>query len=140
VSVLLSKAGGNPCAATPYCTGKVNSQGGVASIDATGTPSTSSGNFVITITGATPNTNGLLFFGTGGPATTPFNGGTLCVAQPLIRAGINQVFGGATKYPITVTPAMAGTTRWYQFFYRDPNHVDGTNVGLSNALRVDFCQ
>ncbi len=140
VSVLLNNAGNTVCGATPYCQGKVNSLGGVASISSTGTPSATNGNFVITITGATPNTNGLLFFGTNGPATIPFNGGTMCVAPPRIRAGINQVVGGATSYPITVTPAMAGTTRWYQFFYRDPNHPDGTSIGLSNALRVDFCQ
>jgi hypothetical protein len=140
VSVLVNNAGVNACSVSTYCQGKVNSQGGVASIGSTGTPSTTTQNFVITITGALPNTTGLLFYGTNGAVSTPFNGGTLCVSAPQVRVGIHQMVGGATTYPIAVTPAMAGTTRWFQFFYRDPFHVDGTNVGLSNALRVDFCQ
>ena len=46
---------------------------------------------------------------------------------------------GSTNYPIAVTPQMASTYRWYQFWYRDPFHTDGTGVGLSSALRVVFC-
>jgi hypothetical protein len=34
---------------------------------------------------------------------------------------------------------MPGTTRYYQFWFRDPFHPDGTNVGLSAALEVKFC-
>jgi hypothetical protein len=41
--------------------------------------------------------------------------------------------------PVQVDLSMIGTTRHYQFWFRDPEHPDGTTVGLSNGLRVGFC-
>ena len=141
VSVLLNTNGGVACGATPYCQAKINSQGGAAQMGSSGTPSVSAQNFVITVTGALPNNFGLLFYGTNGPSSQAFLGGTLCAAGPITRAGIQQLSPtGSAQYPTTVTPAMVGTTRWYQFFYRDPFHPDGFAASLSNALRVDFCQ
>jgi hypothetical protein len=141
VSVFLNTNSGSSCATTTYCQGKVNSQGGVAQIGSTGTSSLSAQDFAVTINGALPNQNGLLFFGTNGPANTPFLGGTMCVAGAKTRAGIHQLSPtGSTSYAVTVTPALVGTSRWYQFYYRDPSNPDGTAVALSNALRVDFCQ
>ncbi len=141
VSVFLNANGGSSCSATTYCQGKVNSQGGVAQIGSAGTTSLSAQNFNVTVSAALPNQNGLLFFGTNGPANTPFLGGTMCVAGAKTRAGIHQLSPtGSTSYSVTVTPAMVGTSRWYQFFYRDPSNPDGTGAALSNALRVDFCQ
>ena len=40
--------------------------------------------------------------------------------------------------PVAVDPTMVGTERYYQLWYRDPQHPDGTGVGLSSALRVVF--
>jgi hypothetical protein len=34
---------------------------------------------------------------------------------------------------------LAGTVRCYQFWFRDPFVADGSNVGLSPALEVQFC-
>jgi hypothetical protein len=35
---------------------------------------------------------------------------------------------------------MVGTTQVFQFWFRDPEHPDGTGWGLSDALEVQFCQ
>jgi hypothetical protein len=34
---------------------------------------------------------------------------------------------------------MIGTSRYYQVWFRDPAHPDGTGVCLSDALAVVFC-
>ncbi len=33
---------------------------------------------------------------------------------------------------------MVGVQRNYQLWFRDPNHPDGTGVGLSSAVDVTF--
>ncbi|MDP6370147.1 MAG: hypothetical protein QF615_11105, partial [Planctomycetota bacterium] len=67
-------------------------------------------------------------------------GGTLLVAPPLNRTTISMtdVFGMAS-HPLPISAGDVGTTRYYQWFFRDPGHADGTNAGLSNALEVPFC-
>jgi hypothetical protein len=40
---------------------------------------------------------------------------------------------------VAIDPSMVGTTRHFQFWFRDPQHPDGTGIGLSNGLRVVFC-
>jgi hypothetical protein len=34
---------------------------------------------------------------------------------------------------------MVGTDRYFQFWFRDPAHPDGTTVGLTNGVKVGFC-
>jgi hypothetical protein len=34
---------------------------------------------------------------------------------------------------------MLGRQRYFQLFSRDPMHVDGTGLSLSNGLSVVFC-
>jgi hypothetical protein len=38
-----------------------------------------------------------------------------------------------------VTADLVGQTRWYQWWYRDPTHPDGTGVALSDGLEVTYC-
>jgi hypothetical protein len=87
-----------------------------------------------------PQKLGLFFSSATGPASVPFHNGTLCLQSPFTRSPVLHLDGaGSAIQPIAVTPAMVGTTRWYQFFHRDPANADGTGLALSNGLAVDFC-
>jgi hypothetical protein len=129
-----------PCAApTPYCTAKLNSAGGLPFLSATGEPSVGSNNFAVVLNNALPNKLGVGFFADN-PDSTPFAGGTRCVAPPLFRGGVFMTDAfGVGSLPHAVTLPMLGRQRYFQLFSRDPMHVDGTGLSLSNGLSVVFC-
>ena len=71
-----------------YCTGKVNSCGGIPSLSFSGIPSASaSSGFVVSGSGARYAKHGLLLHGPNGPAAIPFAGGYLCVSPQGLRRG-----------------------------------------------------
>jgi len=121
-----------------YGAGKVNSLGLVAEMGWSGDPSASSANFVVQCGGAVPGNLGLAFHGPGF-AQTPFMGGELLVSGTLVRlpAQVIDQSGGVT-YPFPVPPALAGTARYFQFWYRDPLDPAGYGIGLSNGLHACF--
>jgi hypothetical protein len=81
--------------ATVYCTPKINSQGCVPLIASSGTSSASaSGGFSIGASSVLNQTVGLLIYSTAGRAATPFGGGVLCLASPVLRA-LGQGSGGS---------------------------------------------
>jgi len=124
-----------------YCTGKMNSAGGIASIGWSGTPSVILGEFALTVANALPLKLGLFFYGTTGQAAIPFNNGTLCVAPPLVRyPPLHLDATGSASQSVTVSATMVASTRWFQFWYRDPAQTDATNIALSNGLEVRFCE
>lgn len=128
-----------PVCAQPqtYCTGKLNSQFGVAAIGSSGSPSVASNDFVVTLSGALPNKSAIVFYGLA-PNAAPFHGGYLCAQAPTVRSPLLTTnASGAAQYAVNVTPAMVGTTRHYQWWHRDPLDVFGD--ALSNALTVGFC-
>ena len=64
---------------------------------------------------------------------------TRYVATPLTRLATHVLdASGAGSWPISVQPSMVGTTLFYQGYFRDPQALDGTGAGVSNALRVVF--
>jgi hypothetical protein len=73
-----------------------------------------------------------------GQANTPFFGGTLYLAAPITRGQVIFLgsFGDA-DVSIPVDASMVGTTRFYQYWFRDP--ADAQGVGLSEGLQVTFC-
>jgi hypothetical protein len=120
-----------------YCTAKTTSSGKSPSIGYTGTPSFAANNFVLTLSNAEANQNGLVFWGASQEAF-PFFGGTLCIQQPLERGPLtNTGASGSMTYAETILIGMIGTTRYYQWWFRDP--PDPATVGLSNALATTFC-
>jgi len=130
------------CAAgsNSYCFAKLNSNLNVAKIDSTGTPTFTAQNFVVTMIDAVANKNCLVFWGSAS-ATTPFQGGVLCVAPPHQRGPVTTTDGnGAASQPITIDIGMVGTTLYYQWWYRDPGDPSGFASGLSDALQASFCQ
>ena len=93
--------------------------------------------------------SGILAYSTSGRATTPFGGGTLCLAAPLRRTPIQNSGGSAAGTDCSGTyhfdfaawitsgsdPSLvAGTTVNAQFYSRDGGFAAPNNIGLTNAL------
>jgi hypothetical protein len=120
---------------TNYCQAKLTSAGTLPVIGFSGSPSLSTGDFAITLSNALPNKYGLFFFGTS-PSNIPFYGGKLCVSSGGLQRG-PTVLTNANSFvscPFPVTPALVGTNRYIQWWFRDP--ADPFSVGLSGGLRV----
>jgi len=132
---------GSLCDVQVYCTGKVSSSGLAASAGFVGSPSWTLQNFSLScFNGGVPNTNGIHFWSNVGSASTPLFNGTLCLQPPTIRGPIHQYDGfGFVNVPITIDLVDIGSKRWYQFWFRDTAHPDGTGVGLSDGVEVTFC-
>src|SRR5688572_18342744 len=146
---------------TTYCVAKVNSLGCTPSISSTGTPSaTAPSGFVVTAVNVRNQKAGLLFYGTSGPASTPFQGGTLCVKTPIRRTPV--VNSGGTALPAndctgvysidmnafaqgslggTPDPALqvVGTNVNCQWWGRDPGFAAPNNTTLTDGLRYQVC-
>lgn len=132
--------GPSGCSApTNYGLGKLNSAGAFPNIGFSGSNSMAAGSFEIHLETLIPSEPALLF---SGPAsvTVPFFNGFRLVAFPIIRENLGLMdANGFRSAPVPITPSMVGTVRYYQFFYRDPSHPDGTSVGLTDGLMVEFC-
>ncbi len=128
--------------ATPYCVGKLNSAGFVPSITFSGSNSLiiSGGTITIECNDGVPNKPGLFLSSDNGPAATPFQGGTLCLAPPIVRSPpfVFDIFGYASR-PVTFGAFEVGSYRYFQAWSRDPQAPGGIPVGLSNASELKFC-
>jgi hypothetical protein len=136
--------GGTP---TIYCTAKVNSAGCTPAIAFTGTPSATSGSgFQISASNILSNKFGLLFYGKSGPSASPFQGGTLCVAPPLVRtmvqnSGGSAPCGGSFSLDFNAyiasgaDPALvSGQQVNAQYWSRDPGFAPPDNTNLTDAV------
>ena len=133
-------------APTPYCTGKLNSQGCTPAIGAIGTASaTSAGPFTITASDLVDHKSGLMIFGFG-PRAQPFQGGLHCVTLPTKRVGVQSSGGGG---PCSGTFAfdmhayiqsgihkglVPGEKVYCQWWSRDPQDPAGYGTSLTDAL------
>ena len=129
-----------------FCVGKQNSQGCTPLVSLLGIPSVSSpAPFLIQAQGAINQKNGLLFYGLA-PNNAPFQGGTLCVAPPLVRTPVQSSGGNAGPDDCSgafqldfnawiqsgVDSSLAAQVAVFaQYWYRDPLSVP--TVGLSDA-------
>lgn len=136
-----------------YCTPKASSSGCLATVttsDPSVQPVSGANDYDLVVTNVQGLKNGLVFFGKNGPASTPFQGGTLCVTPPLGRMPV-QFSGGVanTCFGILVQrindPALnpnldtgPGTSAWLQAWYRNPELMDGFDVALSDAVEVTY--
>lgn len=124
-----------------YGTPKFSSIGSFPSIGSTGKPiANGSGNFEITVSDAVPGNSAIVFYGFAS-GQTPFQGGNLWVASPITRLGLQVLDGsGAASWDFPITQFAPGDELYVQGWFRDPNNVDGTGTGLTDALRVDVCE
>jgi hypothetical protein len=135
-----------------YCTAKENSRGCTPFIASSGASSASALNgFVVSGFNVLGETSGLLYWGTAGPASLPFHGGTRCVAPPTRRCPIQTSGGSAASiecsgafsldvndyaHNLCADPALTtqGTTVWCQWWGRDSGFTPPDNVALTDAL------
>lgn len=148
--VFLIRAEGTGNTPTTYCTAKTNSLGCTPQIASFGTASASApAGFHVYATNVLNRTPGLLVYGTSGRATTPFGGGTLCVAGPLRRTPVQNSGGSLVGVDCSGTyhldfaswiaagndPSLvAGVTVRAQYYSRDTGFAAPNNVGLTNAI------
>jgi hypothetical protein len=136
---------------TSYCTALTTSGGCLPFVGSVGVPSLSApGSFQVMANALQPGTFGLVFFGTTGASSTPFFGGTLCVASPLYRLQAANTGGSAAcsgqlvyslasllAHPTGGPLLTAGTQVHCQAWFRDPPAAQA--VGLSDGLRFTVC-
>jgi hypothetical protein len=129
-----------------YCTATTNSQGCLPAMSWTGTPSASGqGGFELAAANVASQRNGALIYSITGPTALPFQGGTLCLAAPLVRTGIQNSGGqglcsGAFQFEFNAyaasgtNPALVvGQSVWAQYWSRDPG-----SAGLLNLTDAIF--
>ena len=132
-----------------YCDSKINSAGCEADIFWTGTPSFSGPDDFHLGCDEMINANyGVLMWGRAS-ASIPYMNTTLCVQPPVIRKRIqftagSPIAGGsdcsgnlhsAFSQPYMVGRLLLpGDQIYAQYWYRDPDHPDGTGISLSNAI------
>lgn len=133
-----------------YCTAKTNSLGCTPSMAYAGFASLSDSTpFDVTASMLLNNQNGGLVLSQNGEAAIPFAGGTLCVQSPLLFSGVMNTGGSATGADCTgqlnfdvngwlqgggLPGVMIGDQLNAQYFYRDPQHPDGTGTGLTEGI------
>jgi hypothetical protein len=151
-----------PVCPTPsvYCIAKTTANGCVPAIGSSGTPSATAGTgFMVNGTGFINNKSCLLFYGVSGQATTPFQGGTLCVKSPIKRTPGTNTFGNPPPNDCSGVPSIdmnlfavgggggtplpeltvVGTVVDCQWWGRDPGFVAPNNTMLSNGLEYTVC-
>lgn len=136
------------CAApTSCCTGKVNSNGCTPAIGWSGAPDVSgTTDFVITCSNVLELKPGLLLYGHA-PAATPFQGGFMCIQQPVRRTSVQTSFGTGgcnsafdfDAYIRSNTDPLltSGAVVCAEWWMRDPRSPSTT--GPSNAVTFRIC-
>ncbi|MDP6409089.1 MAG: hypothetical protein QGI46_06920 [Planctomycetota bacterium] len=122
-----------------YGSSKTNSLDREARMGWNGTPSLVSDDFVVTVEDGVPDVLAVLFSGLT-PDSMPFFGGARLVRGPFVREEILILDStGAASIPIPIDPAVVGSSEYFQLWYADATHPDGTGVGLSDGLVVGYC-
>lgn len=130
------------------CVGAVNSTGRGALIGFSGSSSLAANDLTLLATGLPPNGVGLFFYGTTATQVA-FGDGFRCVGGSISRLGppqnANAQGAVARLVNYSAPPAnagagliTAGTTRRFQYWYRNVGGPGGTGFNLSDALVLDF--
>ena len=134
-----------PCAApTPFCPTNPNSTGVAAGMGWGGSTSVRANDLTLTCEQGVPGQPALFFYGDQ-QIEVPFGDGFRCAGGNVQRLGVEtlDIFGGAslaldlTDPPQPSGQISAGSTWFFQVWYRDPAGASGFN--LSDALSATFC-
>lgn len=121
-----------------YGEGKLSSLGEFPSAAWIGTPSATGTGFRLELTHGVPGQGGVVHY-SATPAQESFMGGTLLAALPLARlASFRVASDGTATVNVPVQAADVGSTRYYQFLFRDPGQPTGPGVAMSNGVRARF--
>ena len=100
------------------------------------------------------NKSGLFFYGLNGQIGAPFQGGFLCVKNPIKRSSVQSSNGNPPPNDCSGTYAVdfnaliaagsdpdlvAGAQVWLQYWSRDPGFAPPDNTGLTDALAATIC-
>lgn len=125
--------------------GCANSSGSGALLAAQGSASVLADDLEFEVQGLPPGEPAVLFsgpFDAGGGQGVPFNDGLLCVGGGLARLGLRMAGGqGQAQWGPGLASTggwLAGDTRRFQVWHRDPSASSCTGSNLSNALEVTF--
>lgn len=129
-----------------YCATKLNSTGAHASIGWAGGTSIATNHLALSASQCPPNNVGLFYYGTTA-LQLPFGDGFKCVGGTQFRFKPLHVdaSGNAVQAVDFAIPPQAGgqitagSTWFFQFWYRDPGGPLGSNFDLTNALKADCC-
>ncbi len=138
------------CHVQSFCPQSSNSTGQAAELTWSGLPSLQNAPLVLHASGMPVGTIGHVFYS---PArtSTPLASSTLCVQTThgyfrLHTYMANSAGRGHTRLDYAIRPigsgpgqVLAGTTWYFQAWFRDQGAPLGLESSLSNALRVDFC-
>ncbi len=125
------------------CTTSPNSVGAGALLVAYGSTWISAQNFLLSAQHAPPGSSGLFFYGPGESAV-PLGGGMLCVSGPQQRLPLVTVqASGLAQYHVDFSSSAAsaitaGSSWYFQFWYRDPAGGSGALHNTSDSLRATF--
>jgi hypothetical protein len=136
---------------TTYCTALISSNGCTPAMSFSGQPSLANpGAFTVTGNNLEQTQNGLMFFGTTGPDSSPFFGGTLCVSAPLYRLNVANTGGAGTcagalsytladmiAHPSGGSLVVLNAVVNAQIWTRDPPSA-GT-VNLTDGIQFSVC-
>lgn len=139
------------CGSASYCVGAPNSVGSGAVLSSSGSTSISAADLTLIAEQAPASMPGLFFYG-GARSASPFGGGTLCVGaggfglfrlNPPSSTDASGRIERAVDYsgpPMSFPPGevLAGSTWYFQFWYRDPHGPVATS-NLSQGLAISFC-
>ena len=143
-AVLVEQAPSECESPTIYCTANANSSGAAASISWGGSPSHTSNDFVLLVSGAPANKPGIFYMGDA-QASAPFGPGVRCVSGTIRR--LPPVFSSSAgeagysvdlSHPVLTELCAAGLTQNFQFWFRDPTAGD-PGYNLSDGMSVLFC-
>jgi hypothetical protein len=143
-----------------YCTAGTTTNGCVATMSSTGTPSVSaSSGFTLDVTNVEGQKTGIIFYGASGPVATPWGttSSYLCVKAPTQRTPSQNTGGtflacdGAMTIDLlaylsanptaiggssSTSAFAAGQNAWCQGWFRDPPNQKTTS--LSDGLQITF--
>ena len=127
--------------AADYCVAAPNSAGPGARISAGGTTSLAASHLVLLASGAPPQGRGQFVFGNAA-TQAPFGDGYQCVAgelHALQAIDLNAAGAGFQAFPYASFPGVitAGSTKRFQFLYRDPASA-GAGFNGSQGLAITF--